>query len=352
MTDERARRTRWLTAPAVLSVIAATGVALGLAGVAGVPLTADKLYSQIALPLARLLLYLAAGLLVGQIVESLGWTEKLSRWLSPMIRWGHMKQASGAAFTASFVSGIVANSLLMAAHQEGKISRKELVLAYLLDNGLPMFLVHLPSTFFIVISVAGGAGFVYLVITFLAACLRSIAALVAARLVLAPNTHPLAASGEEHAAVREGVAAAIWRKFGDRFKRVVAYTLPIYVLVFILNDWGLFQWLRAVTARAVSTGFFPIEAAGVVVFAFAAEFSSGMAAAGALLDAGTLTVKQAGLALVAGTIVSTPLRAVRHQLPTHAGIFSLGLASELLMVSQGLRVLSLVVVALPYALWY
>lgn len=325
---------------------------LGLTGATGASLTAEKLIRQIVTPLARLLCYLAAGLLVGQAVESLGWTAKLSQWLSPMIRWARMGESSGAAFTTSFISGIVANSLLMAAYQDGKISRRELVLAYLLDNGLPMYLVHLPSTFFIVISVAGGAGFVYLVITFLAACARSVAALVAARLVLPPDGHPAAASAEDPLDVRESVGSAIRRKFCDRFTRVIAYTLPIYVLVFLLNDWGLFHWLRTVTARAISTGFFPIEAAGMVVFAFAAEFSSGMAAAGALLDAGTLTVKQAGLALVAGSIVSTPLRAVRHQLPTHAGIFHLGLASELLLASQGLRVLSLVLVALPYAVWF
>ncbi|MCA1960973.1 MAG: hypothetical protein LDL33_09260 [Desulfomonile sp.] len=352
MIEDKAKGKRWIAVPAILSVLAAGGVVLGLMGVGGISLTAHKIYNQIAMPLLRLLGYLAAGLLAGQVVESLGWTAKLSRWLRPVIRWARMGDASGAAFTTSFISGILANSLLMAAHQDGKISRRELVLAYLLDNGLPMFLVHLPTTFFIVISVAGSAGFVYLVITFLAACVRTGAALVSARLMLPADSRPPAASGEDRMAAREGIAAAIRKKFVDRFKRVVAYTLPIYVLVFLLNDWGLFQWLRAVTARAISTGFFPIEAAGMVVFAFAAEFSSGMAAAGALLDAGTLTAKQGGLALVAGTIVSTPIRAIRHQLPTHAGIFNFGLASELLAISQGLRVLSLVLVALPYAVWF
>jgi len=352
MTEEKTRDKRWIAVPAALSILAASGVVLGLMGAGGISLTAGKLYNQIALPLVRLLGYLAVGLLAGQVVESLGWTAKLSRWLGPMIRWAHMGDASGAAFTTSFVSGILANSLLMTAHQDGKISRRELVLAYLLDNGLPMYLVHLPSTFFIVLSVAGGAGFVYLVITFLAACIRSGAALVAARFMLPPDGHPMTAPCQGRTSVRESISAAIRKKFVDRFKRVVAYTLPIYVLVFLLNDWGLFQWLRAMTAHAISTGFFPIEAAGMVVFAFAAEFSSGMAAAGALLDSGTLTAKQGGLALVAGSIVSTPIRAIRHQLPTHAGIFNLGLASELLLISQGLRVLSLILVALPCAVWF
>jgi hypothetical protein len=131
----------------------------------------------------------------------------------------------------------------------------------------------------------------------------------------------------------------------------VLYTIPIYVLIFLAGEWGFFQQLRSGAVGFVSTDVFPIEAAGVVIFALAAEFSSGMAAAGALQNTGSLDVKQTVLALILGTIIATPLRAVRHQLPTYAGLFSLGLGSQLLFMSQGLRILSLAAVVLPYAIW-
>jgi hypothetical protein len=92
-------------------------------------------------------------------------------------------------------------------------------------------------------------------------------------------------------------------------------------------------------------------AASVVIFSLAAEFTSGMAAAGAFLQTGALTVHQTVLALILGNIVATPIRALRHQLPTHVGIFSPGLGTRFLLMSQGLRLLSLVVVAVPYAMW-
>ena len=57
------------------------------------------------------------------------------------------------------------------------------------------------------------------------------------------------------------------------------------------------------------------------------------------------------MALVLGNIVATPIRALRHQLPTHVGIFSPKLGTELLLLSQGLRLLSLLLVAVPYAMW-
>jgi len=150
---------------------------------------------------------------------------------------------------------------------------------------------------------------------------------------------------------RSAVARQIGRKFLDRFTRLAIYTLPVYVLVFLLNECGFFLWIRTAAGGWVSGEIFPVEAAGVVIATMAAEFSAGMAAAGALVQTGALTVKQTVLALILGTIVATPIRAVRHQLPTHAGIFSLGLGSKLLMLSQAARIVSLILVTVPYLLF-
>lgn len=150
---------------------------------------------------------------------------------------------------------------------------------------------------------------------------------------------------------KEVLFQEIWGKFRQRFSRVILYTLPIYLLIFVLNDGGFFKWLRQATAAYVAVGFLPMEAASVVIFSVATEFTSGMAAAGAFMQAGTLTVQQTVIALILGNIVATPIRALRHQLPSHMGIFSPKLGTEYLLLSQGLRLVSLVAVAVPYAVW-
>lgn len=340
-----------LIVPVSLVVAATAGLILALLNVGGLSLSAERLYHSLARPLVRLMCYLAAGLLVGQLVESLGWTAGLARLVRPLTRWGHLKEESGAAFVASFLSGIVANTMLMNFYRDGRLSRRELVATYLVNNGLPIYLVHFPTTFFIVVSLAGKAGLVYLVITFLAAALRSVGALVYARRSFPPPVGGQRGKLANPLEKGQEITNSFWKKFYQRFLRLLLFTLPIYVLVFLLNDWGLFRWLKTVTAHWLSGEFFPIESAGMVIFSFAAEFSSGMATAGALLEAGTLTVKQAAISIIAGTIVSTPVRAIRHQLPTHAGIFNLALAGELLLFSQSLRILSLVLITIPYALW-
>jgi hypothetical protein len=342
-------RGRWLLLLAFSLLLALSW--LGLGG-ASHHFTAGKLYHHLGSPLLRLLAYLAVGLLVGQAIESLGWAAKLGGWTAPVLRWGHLKRESGASFTAAFFSGILANTMLWTFYQEGKLSREEMTLTYLFNGGLPVYLLHLPTTFFIILPLTREAGLIYLGLTGIAALLRSVAILLLARWRL-PS---LPDAGEEIAltpppAAKGKIYREIWRKFRRRFSKVALYTLPIYCLIFLASDWGVFTWLRDAAASHVALSFLPMEAAGVVIFSVAAEFTSGMAAAGAFLQTGALTLHQTVLALVLGNIVATPIRALRHQLPTHVGIFSPGLGTRFLLMSQGLRLLSLVLVAVPYALW-
>lgn len=339
----------------MLTAVAALGLLASMLGFAGTKLTLDTLFPKLLLPLFRVLCFLAVGLLAGQILELTGWSARLSRAGAPLTRWAGLKEESGAAFIASFVSGVLANTLLMNYFTEKKLNRRELTLTYLLNAGLPLYLVHLPTTFFVVCSLAGQAGLVYTALNFAAACMRSGVVLVFSRFTRAPwssneaktEAMPTPGSGSEKARLFDEIRG----KFQPRFLRLVLYTVPIYAIMFLLNEWGMFVWMREGAAAHVGSTVFPVESAGVVIFALAAEFSSGMAAAGALMDAGALTVKQTVTALMLGTIIATPIRAIRHQLPTHAGLFTLALGARLLLLSQVFRIAGLILVMIPYLLW-
>src|SRR4030042_156879 len=198
-------------------------------------LTARKLYHQLASPLLRLLVYLGLGLLVGQAIESLGWAVKLGSWAAPLLRWGHLRRECGAAFTAAFFSGILANTMLVTLYQEGKISRREMTVTYLFNNAMPVYLLHLPTTFFIIFPLTRQAGLIYLGLTLAAALLRSVVLLFYGRLRL-PAEH----AGEGAITVpaperQEGLLQEIWGKFQRRFIRGIFYTFPIYIFIFLLN---------------------------------------------------------------------------------------------------------------------
>ncbi|WP_245809534.1 hypothetical protein [Desulfamplus magnetovallimortis] len=116
----------------------------------------------------------------------------------------------------------------------------------------------------------------------------------------------------------------------------------------MLNLNGFFRYLNDALSSHITLSIMPVESLSVVMLSFAAEFTSGFAAAGALMDAGILTTKQTVIALLLGNITAFPIRALRHQLPRYMGIFSPKMGLQLLLSGQIFRVISIIAVGLFY----
>ena len=314
-------------------------------------LTPHKLWTKMVWPICRTIIFISFGLLAGQLIESLGWTNRLGRLAWPLVQWARLPAAAGAAFTSAFISGVLANTMLLTAYQEKHLDRKGLIYANLLNATLPAWVLHAPTTMFVIISLTGRAGFIYMMLTLAAAVVR-----LAAISTISRFTMPVCelcvyeAPGSKRSWGE--IWSETWSKFATRLKRVVLVVVPVYIVVVLVAESGFFDWLRQTLASGAVGLFFPIETMGVVIFAVVAEFTSGFAAAGALLESGALGVKEVVLALLIGNIVATPVRALRHQLPHYMGIYSPGLGSELLAIGQGTRILSIIFVGVAFILLY
>jgi hypothetical protein len=348
------RRSRGIPYRALAISIAVSALMLagGLLTIDGLSVT--HLARRLLWPLIRLLGFIGAGLVAGQLIEAAGWTRYLAVLAGPLFRFGRLGPHCSATFTTAFFSGVAANAMLWEFFKEGRISRRQLFLTNLV-NQFPAFFLHLPTTFFIVIPLTGRAGALYFLLTFLAALGRTLILLAYGHFRLpAPPAEMASPAGDERrppaVSRREDIWPAIRRKFPVRLTRVALYVVPIYIAVFLAGSAGLFDQARAWLTRYVVTTFIPMEALSVVVLSFAAEFTSGFAAAGALLEAGVLTTRQTVLALLIGNLVAFPIRALRHQLPHYMGIFAPAMGAQLLLLGQGFRVLSLAAVGAVYFL--
>jgi hypothetical protein len=310
-----------------------------------------QLVSKLLWPLSRLMMFISIGLLVGQIIEVSGWIKQMAVLARPLFRFGHLGDHCSAAFTTAFFSGVSANAMLLGFFKEGRITRRQLFLSNFI-NQLPAFFLHLPTTFFIVIPLTGWAGGLYFLITFLAVVLRTVIFLVYGRLMLPSPVIDDPNAAENDSARKKHRMSDIWNRVQSRLPRrivrITVYVVPIYTLVFVLNAMGLFVQLREALAGYVVTSFMPMESLSVIILSFAAEFTSGFAAAGALLEAGVLTIKQTVMALLIGNILAFPVRALRHQLPRYIGIFSPKMGTQILVMGQGLRVASIICVGIIY----
>jgi hypothetical protein len=303
-------------------------------------------WKRLGKPLLRMTLFISLGLFVGQIIEATGWTGRLATFVRPLMRWGHLSDSSGASFTTAFVSGTAAQAMLVTFEEEGKLSRKEVVLTSLL-NGLPAYFLHLPTTFFIILPLAGVAGLLYLILTLAAALLRTVGLVTYSRFTLSPRSLAMVAERQEGQSWKS-IFQDTWQKFLRRLQRIMLLVVPVYLVVMIVSQLGFFSWLRLKLAGSVTSALVPLESMSVVIFSLVAEFTSGFAAAGALLDAGTLSIRETVIALLLGNVVATPVRALRHQLPYYMGIFRPKLGIQIIALGQTLRVISVIIVGTLY----
>lgn len=329
-----------LTACAIIAFVSG---ALDTVGIFKDP---SSLWKRVLWPLTRLSVFISIGLFVGQFIEGVGWTDRLSVMARPFMRWGHLSHQMGAVFTTAFFSGTTSLSMLMSFHQEGTLSRREMTLSVLL-NTFPSFFLHLPTTFFILLPLVGKAGAIYLSLTFGAALLRLCAILAWTHFAL-PETDGYLPEKKSEERNWKVLLRKISKKFKTRITRILIIVLPVYLVVVLISDMGFFLWLRQWFAHGFSNLFVPVEAMSIVIFSLVAEFTSGYAAAGAMLENGTLNVFQTVLALLLGNIIAAPVRALRHQMPYYMGIFSPGLGVRLIIASQLFRISSLVIVGLLY----
>jgi hypothetical protein len=298
-----------------------------------------RIAAKLGKPLLSLTLAIGVGLLLGIFIENANLTAKLGRWFAPFLRFGHLKEPSALAFTSAFFSAVTASTVLMNAYRDGVISRRELMLSALILT-FPAFFAHLPSMFFIITPLVGVLGVYYLGILLGGDILRTAAYLLYGRLTLPPYEPRPPAPASRRTSWGE-----IWQatrgKFVSRLYTILIITIPVFVAVFLAQEGGLFHWLNERFAAVLRGTPIPSEAVSILVFSLAAEATGGFAAAGALLAGQALSPAAVLFTLILGTILSSPMRAVRHQMPFYLGVYTPALGLRLMILSQLFRVLSL-----------
>lgn len=291
------------------------------------PVSLEVVISRLIIPLCRISLFIVVGLVAGQLIEGMGWTRQVAVVARPFFRFSRLGDHCSAAFTTAFFSGTASNAMLAEYHDQGKITRSQLFLSNYI-NQFPAFFLHLPTTMFIVLPLTGIAGAYYFLLTFLAVLLRTCLFLMFGHLYLTQQRGPASADTDIANTARpekrsiQAIFQGVWNRLPNRMSTIFVWILPIFTLVFILHWNGVFDVLNMALSQAAVLNLMPVESLSVVILSFAAEFTSGFAAAGALLNAGVLTVKQTVLALLTGNILAFPIRRSPSAAPVPGHFFS------------------------------
>lgn len=293
---------------------------------------------------------MAAGLFLASLLEALRWTDFLARAAYPLARLAHFGPVAASSFALAFVSPAAANSLLAEKYEIRALTSKELMLANLF-NGLPAWLAHCPTLFLLTWPALGSPAITYACLTLAAALARTIFTMGVGRVVLANQaTRPEMPVAPKRTSFGACFLKA-WQRFKRRLPKLLLFTAPVYLLMWIGQQSGFFLTFETWLAHHLDwLSFLKPQAMGIIALQLLAEMGATLGAASAALQDGSLNAEDVILAMLAGTILATPMRAIRHQFPAYAGFFKPALAFRLVLANQTLRALSMIAITALY--WF
>ena len=289
--------------------------------------------------LLRIMPVFAAGVFAAHLIENMGRLDGLSRLAGPIMRLGRLSNGCGAGFVTSIISPTAGHAMLADLRREGKLGRRELIVAAIVNN-LPGEIATGKSVLPLAVPVLGFFGFVYYGFLLLACTLKALIMLLAGRFFLAPLV-----ISPEYSEIKKrqnwnfGVAAraSIKPSFKSVFK-VSKTMVPAAYIVYGLITIGFFD--NASGPLSFMTDYLPLNL--TVLPVVAARLISPAAAyivAGGIFAAGTASGPQLIFALFAGAFAATAT-SLRYLIPYYCGIFGGRDGGAIIVVSLIARVIS------------
>lgn len=315
--------------------------------------------------LLQLSFFIVAGVLLANTLEILGVVKYLSFLTWPLTRPGRLHPATSPAFIMAFQSGAVANTILTTHRDTGVIDNRQLYTSVLIVSALSLF-AHLPTYVLPIGSVLGPTATAVLFATRFAAIVLEVIFLLftgawlsrfflrsnqttETRLPAPPAKHPQTYSRDK--LTKRLFAKRVWSRSKKTLIRLLIYVVPTFVIMGALEYAGVFTMLSKAAPHLFTMDFLPLEAA-VIIPAQALSLYNGAIAAAGFVSSGDIHTKQAVVIILAGSIVTAPIRTLKHAMPTYIAILGARKGSALAITAQVLRSLFLVIATMGmWCLW-
>jgi hypothetical protein len=299
--------------------------------------------------LTELMLYICLGVLIAQILEVSGLIKYIAVLAWPVTRLGGLGRAAGPAFIMAFQSGAVANSMLVASTDQGQLNKRQLYSSVLVVSCLSLF-SHLPTYVIPIGSVLGSKATAMLFgVRFVAIVSEIVVILLVSNLLIQPwsdKAFPAEVlnTGSKIRALRQakgGFWTQVWSRSRKTLKRLILFLLPTFAIMVTAEYAGFFKWLSAAVPGLFTLSFLPPQATAIIP-AQAMSLYNGAIAAASFLDDGSLTAKQAVLIILVGSLITAPIRTLKHALPTYIAVLGPRAGVVMAITAQVLRSIFLI----------
>jgi hypothetical protein len=273
------------------------------------------------------------GLFGAGLLLELGALSRISSLSRPLISVARLPEVSASSFVVSLGSTVTANGMIARFREEGLLEDREVFLCAVV-NSIPayireIFTYQLP----VVIPALGlAAGGLYSMIFMVTALVKILLVVLLGRIFL--RERPSRGEGFGHpgrVSARRAVAAA-FRGQIRLFARIALVYVLMTLLVFALQDRGAFEILSAVPLA----GILPIPAESLVPLAsYVASPILGISMLGPMIHSGSLSVMQAMVVLMLGSMLMLPIFALKSLVPNYTALFGPRLGLSVVAFSTG-----------------
>ncbi len=295
----------------------------------------------------ELALYIVIGVILGQMLEVAGVVKYIAIITKPFLFLGRLPSVAGPPFILSLQSGAVANSMLVSARDEGEMSNRQLYTSVLVVSCLSLF-AHLP-TYIIPLAIAFGSfsAWLFFSVRFGAILVEILVILLVSNLFIrrftGDNTVDIPEAErlerkKKNKSDERNYFAKVWARSRRTIRRILLYTTPSFFGLGLLEYFGFFTWLNHTVPGLFNYSFLPPEATAIIP-AQAINLYNGIITAGNFIDEGNISAVQAVIILLAGSIITSPLRTLKHALPTYIGILGPKPGLVLALSAQILRII-------------
>jgi hypothetical protein len=303
-----------------------------------------------AVLLTELAVFITVGILLGQVLEVGGWIGLLSVLAWPLIRLGRLPKAAAPAFIMAFQSGAVANSMLVSYRDEGTLNNRHLYTSVLVVSCISLF-AHLP-TFIVPLGFAFGwtATGALFGVRFAAIALEIVLVLffsswLSRRWQENCTGFDALARKPTIDGNRSGRPALtspefwqrVWKRSRRTIRRLLLYVVPTFAVMALLEQFNVFDVLADWLPGLFKPAFLPPQSVAIIP-AQAVNMYNGAIAAANFVDAGSLSTKQAVTIILLGSVITAPIRTLRHALPTYLATLGARPGTVMAFSAQALRV--------------
>jgi hypothetical protein len=143
----------------------------------------------------------------------------------------------------------------------------------------------------------------------------------------------------------------VWNRSWLTVRRLLLFLLPTFAVTTILERAEFFTWLANSLPGLFSLGRLPPESAAIIG-AQAANLYNGAIVAANFTDSGAITVRQAVLILLTGTMLTAPIRTLKHSLSTYIAVLGLRPGTIMAVATQTSRTIFLLIFTVLLALMW